>query len=105
MESVVSVESMESMFGRTSGEVFPGARPGDLAHWQLDLAIGNARTLATLDQCCQCETVASSNVANACGFKGSFPRVSSEALEKPDQEARRKDVLAHAPCLPAVLIS
>ena len=104
MESVVSVESMESMFGRTSGEVFPGARPGDLAHWQLDLAIGNARTLATLDQCCQCETVASSNVASF-QSKGPFLRVSSEALEKPDQEARRKDVLAHAPCLPAVLIS
>ena len=87
-----------------AGRPSPGARPGDLAHWQLDLAIGNTRTLATLDPCCQCETVASSNVASF-QSKGPFLRVSSEALEKPDQEARRKDVRAHAPCLPAVLIS
>ena len=37
--------------------------------------------------------------------EGPFLRGSSEALEKPDQEARRKGVHAHAPCQLAVLIS
>jgi hypothetical protein len=80
-----------------AGRPSPGARPGDTGHWQLDLAIGNTRTLATLDPCCQCETVASSNVASF-QSKGPFLRVSSEALEKPDQEARRKGRAVHAPC-------
>ena len=101
MESVVSVESMESMFGRTSGEVFLGARPGDLAHWQLDLAIGNARTLATLDQCCQCETVASSNVASFQSKGPSFafrPRPWKSPIKKREG---RTCVRTHPACRPS----